>query len=67
MTEEDLLFELIGDVGLITLNRPGRLNALSGSDDRRCSWYFRQNLGGAQRSRDGDYGRGPAHSALVRI
>lgn len=31
MSEKDVLFELIGDVGLMTLNRPERLNALSGS------------------------------------
>jgi 2-(1,2-epoxy-1,2-dihydrophenyl)acetyl-CoA isomerase len=31
MTEKDVLFERIGDVGIMTLNRPERLNAMSGS------------------------------------
>jgi 2-(1,2-epoxy-1,2-dihydrophenyl)acetyl-CoA isomerase len=31
MTANDLLFELVGDVGVMTLNRPERLNALSGA------------------------------------
>ena len=31
LTERELLFERVGDVGVLTLNRPGRLNALSTS------------------------------------
>ena len=31
MTEKDVLFERVGNVGVMTLNRPERLNALSGS------------------------------------